>query len=69
MVFSLYQVLGIYSHIVSQVIKAELIVGPESDVGVVCLAAGGGIRLVLVDAIYGKSMKLIYWSHPLGVAF
>ena len=49
---ALYQVARVGSHVVTQVVETKLIVGTESDVCHICLAALIGIRTMLVDTIY-----------------
>ena len=68
-VFSLNQLFGSRTHVVSQIVETELVVGTESNVGIICLAAFGRVGLVLVDTVNAKTVKHIQHSHPLGVAF
>ncbi len=66
-VLALHEVLLHDGHIVTQIVETELVVGAEGDVAVVCLAAGVGVGLVLVDAVHGKPVEHIQGPHPLGV--
>ena len=54
-------------HVVAQIVEAELVVGPVSDVGGVSLTA-----LVVVEPVHngadGKAEEAIDLPHPLGVA-
>ena len=63
---SLYKLLFIDHHIVSQIIKSKLIVRHISDIAVVCRPA-----LIVVHAVqhdsYGKPEELMHLSHPLGI--
>ena len=67
MMLPLYQVGHVDRHVVTEVIEAELVVGTEGDVAVVCLLPGIAVRLVLVDAVHRKSVEHIKRSHPLRV--
>ena len=64
---TLNEVRGGCRHIVSQVVKAELIVRTEGDVRIVSLAAPLAVGLVLVDTVDTQPVKHIERSHPLGV--
>ena len=55
------------SHVITQVIETELVVGTEGDISHVCLATSIGVRTVLVDAIYRETIEHIERSHPLRV--
>ena len=57
------------SHVVTQVVETEFIVGTERDVGKVCLTTGVGVRLMAVDAIYAQTVEHIKRAHPFGVTF
>ena len=48
---ALYQLIGMAGHIVTQVVKTELVVGTECDIGTVCVTACLGVGLMLVDAV------------------
>ena len=65
---ALHEVFGHHSHIVTQVVKTELIVRTKGDVGHVCLATGLGVGLVLVNAVNAQTMEHINRSVPFGVA-
>ena len=67
-VAALHEVFGHHSHIVTQVVKTELIVRTKGDVGHVCLATGLGVGLVLVNAVNAQTMEHINRSVPFGVA-
>jgi len=56
------------SHVVTEIVEAELIVGTECDVACICLLAGLAVRLMLVDAVHRKAMEHIERSHPLRVS-
>ena len=64
---TLYEVGRRDGHVVTQIVEAELVVGSEGDVGLVSLAAGLRVWLVLVDAINAQSVEHIERSHPLRV--
>ena len=61
------EVCHIHCHIVTKVVKTELVVRTESDVAVVGSLASVAVRLVLVDAVHRKAVEHIERSHPLGV--
>ncbi len=64
---ALHQVLGVLSHVVAQIVEAELVVGAEGDVGQVSLAALGAVGAVLVDAVDAQSVEHVDGTHPLRV--
>ena len=64
---ALHEVFGAGSHVVAQVVEAELIVRPEGDVSVVCCTTLGGIGAMLVDTVYAEAVEHIQWAHPLRV--
>ena len=66
---ALYQVFRADRHIVTQVVETELVVRTERDIRLVSLTASLGVRLVLIDTVYGKPVEHIKRSHPLGVTF
>ena len=66
-VLALHEVLLADGHVVTEVVEAELIVRAEGDIAFVGLAAGVRIRLMLVDAVHGQSVKHVQRPHPLGV--
>ena len=51
MMLALHEVIHRYGHIVTQVVKAELIVCSEGNVACICLLARLAVRLMLVDAV------------------
>ena len=68
MMLSLHKILEPYCHIVSQVVKTELVVCSERDIGKISLLPGLRIRLVLVYAVNAQAMELVQRAHPLGVS-
>ena len=64
---ALYQVLRILSHIVTQIVEAELIVGTKGDVGQISLSALCTVGTMLVDAVHTESVEHIDGTHPFGV--
>ena len=69
MVLLLHKVLRRYCHIVPQIIKTELVIGTECNVGPVGPLAGIRVRLVLVYTVNLKAMELVKGPHPLRVTF
>ena len=63
---SLYQLLFVDDHIVSQIIEAQLIVGDICDVAVISRTALVVVHAVEYDA-NGKAKELMHLSHPLGI--
>jgi len=51
MVFPLDEILGVDCHVVTKVVEAEFVVGPESDVRVVCLASCMRVRFMLINTV------------------
>ena len=68
-VTSLHKVGRADGHIVTKVVETEFVVCSEGYVSLICLAPFGRVRLMLVDAIYRKTVEHIERSHPLGVTF
>ena len=68
MVFALDKVVHVDGHIVTQIVKTELVVGTEGDVAVIRSLTGVAVRLMLVDAVHGQTMEHVQRSHPLGVS-
>ena len=64
---ALHEVTRTVCHVVAQVVETELVVRTEGDVCHVCLAAGVGVGLMLVDTVHTQTVELIERSHPLGV--
>ena len=64
---ALNKISRLYDHIVPKVVKAKLVVCTISDITPVCLTSLYGIRLVLIYAIYRKTVELIERAHPLRV--
>ena len=54
-------------HIVTEVVKTELVVGTECDIGAVGLAACLGVGLMLVNAVNRQAVEHIERTHPLGI--
>ena len=69
MMLALYEILGIYGHIIPQVIKAEFIVCSKGNVGAVSFFSFFRIGLVLVNTIYFQAVKFIKRPHPFRVTF
>ena len=67
--FTLYQVFGAGSHIITQVVETELVIGTERDIGHVCTTTCSRVRLMLVDTIYAQTMEHIERAHPFRVTF
>ena len=65
---ALYQVFRRASHIVTQVIKAKLIVCTIGDIAQVGLPSIFAIGLMLVYTINGQPMKIKDRPHPLGIS-
>ena len=68
-VSALYEVERGGSHVVSQVVEAELVVRAEGDVAGVGFASFVAVGLVFVDTIDGETEEHVYRSVPLGVTF
>ena len=64
---ALYEVFRSHRHIVTQIVKAELVVSTKCDVGLISFATSLGIGLMLVDAIHAETMEHVERSHPFGV--
>ena len=64
---ALHEVFGAGSHIIAQVVEAELVVRPEGDVSVVCCTTLRGIGAVLVDTVYAEAVEHVQRAHPLRV--
>ncbi len=66
MVTALYHVFLVNHHVITQIIKAEFIVGSIGDIAVVGLSA-----LVIVQVMHDnancKPKELVHLSHPLGI--
>ena len=67
MQFSLYLIAGAHGHIVAQVIEAKLIVGAESNIGVI-LTDFFRRRYGIANKTHGKSQKFVKFAHPLTIA-
>ena len=65
--FALHEVFRTRSHVVAEIVEAELVVGSESDVAVVSTTSLVAVWLIAVDAIDSQAMELIEWTHPLAV--
>ena len=64
---ALHEVFGAGSHVVAQVVEAELIVRTEGDVSVVCCTTLRGIGAMLVDTVYAEAVEHVQRAHPLRV--
>ena len=64
---ALHEVHRAGSHVVAQVIEAELVVRTEGYIAGVSLAAGVAVGFVLVDAINGQAVEHVQRPHPLRV--
>jgi len=64
---TLHQLTGIACHIVTQVVKTELVVRTKSDISTISLTTCLTVGLMLVDTIHAQSMELIKGAHPLRV--
>ena len=64
---ALYQIARVGSHVVTQVVETELVVGTEGDISHICLATSVRVRTMLVDAIYRETVEHIERAHPLRV--
>ena len=65
----LYQFTWISCHIVTQIVKTELIVGSKSNVGTISFTTSLTIRLMFINAIHTQAMELVKRPHPLRVTF
>ena len=63
---ALYELLLIDDHVVSQVIKAQLIVGHIGNVTIVCLLAFLAVHVVQYHS-HGQTEKFMHLSHPLRI--
>ena len=54
-------------HVVAQIVKTEFVVRTESNVGIICGTALGGVRLCLVDTVNRYSVEHIQRAHPFRV--
>ena len=68
MELALHEVLLAHSHIVTQVVEAELVVRSEGDVAGIGAAACVGVRFVLVYAVHRQAVEHVQRAHPLGVS-
>src|SRR5690606_2088544 len=68
-VFSLNQIFRRMSHVISQVIKTKLVIGSVSNIGFVGFASLRRIGLMIVNAIYGKSVEFEKWCFPGTIPF
>lgn len=66
---ALYEVLHARGHVVTEIVETELVVRTESHITLIRPSASVAVRLMLVNAIHGKSMEHVQRSHPLGVSF
>ena len=64
---SLHEVFRLHGHVVTQIVKAELVVRTKGDVCLICLASLFAVRTMLVDAVHAQSVEHIERSHPFGV--
>ena len=64
---ALHEVLGARGHVVTQVVKAELVVGTEGDIGKISLATCLAVGLVFVNTIDAQPVEHIERTHPLRV--
>ena len=69
MMLALYEVLHARGHVVTEIVETEFIVRTESHIALIRPSASVAVRLMLVNAIHGKSMEHVQRSHPLGVSF
>ncbi len=67
-VLALNQIGRVLRHVVTKIVKAELIVGAECDVGQIGLTTCLAIGLMLVYAVHTETMEHVDGPHPLGVA-
>ena len=65
--FALYLVLLIYDHVVTQIIKPQLVVGAVGDIRIISRLAILGIE-IMNDQTDGQAEIAIYLAHPLTVA-
>ena len=68
MVLALNQVLCLAGHVVSEVVKAKLVVGAVHDIAGIGFFPSRGIGLVLIDAVYAEAVKLKQGGIPLGIS-
>ena len=66
---ALYQIQRTDSHVVTQVVKTELVVCAERDVARICFAALVAVRLVAVDTIHSQTQELVQRTVPFAVTF
>ena len=57
------------SHIVTQIVETELVVGSEGDICLIGLTTSLRVGLVLIDTIDAQTMEHIERTHPLRVTF
>ena len=57
MVLALHQVRHARAHVVTEVVKAELVIGTKGNVAVIGGLAGGGVGLMLIDTVHGQAME------------
>ena len=64
---ALHQVSWAGCHVITQIVKTELVVRTEGDVCLIRLSASLRVRTMLVNAIHGKTVEHIEWPHPFRV--
>ena len=69
MMLPLDEVIHTDSHIVTEVVEAELVVGTKGNIAVISLFTGFAIGFMLIDTVDGESVEHIERSHPLGISF
>ena len=66
-VLALHQLIRTHRHVVTEVIKAKLVVGAVHDVALVGVASRFGVGLMPVDAIDAEAVELENGAHPFRV--
>ena len=67
--FALNEILGRSSHVITQIVKAELVVRTERDIAFISLTALLRIRTILINAIHAQTVEHINRAIPLGITF
>ena len=66
--FGLNQIVGGVSHIISEVVKTEFIVGSVGNVCQISFSSFWAVGFMIIDTIYTHAVKLKQWAHPSAIS-
>ena len=66
---ALHQVHWACRHIITEVVKAKLVIRTKCNIARIRTATLIRVRFVFINTIHGQSMEHVQWPHPLGVTF